>query len=169
MAAKAQPFIHPGILHTEESLQRMRKYIDKKTEPVLTAFQQLQADKRASENYKMAGPFEIIARDGTYRSTKGGSESDFSAAYYNALLFKLTGKEVHAAKAVEIINAYSQVMNGIDGHDAPLCCLQGFYLVNACELLRDRIDNAKVTKMLQRTFIPTIDRFEENSPYANGN
>ena len=113
MAAKAQPFIHPGILHTEESLQRMRKYIDKKTEPVLTAFQQLQADKRASENYKMAGPYEIIARDGAHRSTKGGSESDFSAAYYNALLFKLTGKEVHAAKAVEIINAYSQVMNGI--------------------------------------------------------
>lgn len=169
MAAKAQPFIHPGILHTEESLQRMRKYIDKKTEPVLTAFQQLQADKRASENYKMAGPYEIIARDGAHRSTKGGSESDFSAAYYNALLFKLTGKEAHAAKAVEIINAYSQVMNGIDGHDAPLCCLQGFYLVNACELLRDHIDNAKVTQMLQRTFIPTIDRFEENSPYANGN
>ena len=169
LQSKSQPFRHPGLLHTEQSIERMRAFIRQKKEPVYAAFQALMADKKAQSDYKMAGPYSVIARDGAFRNTKGGSENDFAAAYYNALMYRLTDNEAAAAKAVEIISAYAEKLQQVDGHDAPLCCLQGYFLVNACELLRNRIDNAKVKEMLQRAFIPVMERFEADSPYANGN
>ncbi|MDO5447615.1 MAG: alginate lyase family protein, partial [Prevotellaceae bacterium] len=147
----------------------MKGYISNETEPAISAFRVLKESKLASADYKMAGPYEIVARDGKYGRTKGGSENDMSAAFYNALMFHLTGKNAHADKAVEIINAYTKTLQALDGHDAPLCCLQGFMFVSACELMRDRIDNKAVKDMLYRAFVPTIDKFEANSPYANGN
>ena len=30
----------------------------------------------AQDGYKMAGPYEVVARDGQYARTKGGSERD---------------------------------------------------------------------------------------------
>jgi hypothetical protein len=35
---------------------------------------------QAENTYTLAGPYEVIARDGTYRSTKAGSERDMKAA-----------------------------------------------------------------------------------------
>jgi len=37
-------------------------------------------------NYKMAGPYEVVARDGKYRASKGGSERDMWTAYECAQL-----------------------------------------------------------------------------------
>ena len=31
--------------------------------------------------YKLAGPYEVVARDGEYRKSKGGSERDMKAAW----------------------------------------------------------------------------------------
>ena len=36
---------------------------------------------RAQADYKMAGPYEVVARDGEFRHTKGGSERDMEAAF----------------------------------------------------------------------------------------
>ena len=35
----------------------------------------------AQTDYKMAGPYEVVARDGQYAFTKGGSERDMKAAW----------------------------------------------------------------------------------------
>lgn len=35
----------------------------------------------AQENYQMAGPYEVVARDGKYAYTKGGSERDMWTAW----------------------------------------------------------------------------------------
>ena len=35
-------------------------------------------------DYKMAGPYEVVARDGQYRHSKGGSERDMKAALVRA-------------------------------------------------------------------------------------
>jgi len=35
----------------------------------------------AQSSYQMAGPYEVIARDGEFRHTKGGSERDMEAAF----------------------------------------------------------------------------------------
>ena len=51
----------------------------------------------AQQDYKMAGPYEVVARDGKYAYTKGGSERDMWTAWQCA-------QQGHADKALEIIN-----------------------------------------------------------------
>lgn len=170
--AEGETFSHPGLIPSGESLARIKQYIADGTDPVICSYRALVSDGRAQADYKMAGPFHTIARDGMHAKTKGPSESDFTAAYYNALMYHLTGDIAHRDKSLEIIEAYSDSLSNIDGHDAPLCCLQGYFLVNAMELMRDCASEEaqrRWTDMIHRSFIPVMDRFESMSPYANGN
>lgn len=112
-------------------------------------------------NYKMAGPYRIVARDGLHARTKNGSERDMKAAWECA-------RRGYSDKAVEIISAYADSLDGFDGHDAPLCTIQGYWLVRAMILMKDRQTPAWAA-MVRRAIVPTIDKFEADSPYANGN
>lgn len=111
--------------------------------------------------YQLAGPYEVVARDGEFRSSKGGSERDMLAAYECARM-GLTDK------ALEIINAYAATLQRFDGHDAPLCTIQGFDLVRAMTLLSEH-QTPEWAAMVRRAILPTIKKFEDDSPYANGN
>ena len=140
--------------------------------------------------YKMAGPYEVVARDGQYRGSKGGSERDMKAAWD----FARAGKH---DEALRIINAYADKLQRLDGHDAPLCLIQGYWLCRAMMIEKNRPTpdpsrqggekasaetangNASLpsrgdlegswSTMLRRAMVPTMDQFEANSPYANGN
>ncbi len=121
----------------------------------------------AQEIYKMSGPYEVVARDGQYAFTKSGSERDMKAA----LIFAEEGQYVEAQK---IINAYAQTLLCFEGHDAPLCCIQAYNLVRAATLLNEKKimkkeECAAMQSMIRRAVLPTIDKFEADSPYANGN
>ncbi len=145
-------------------------------------------------DYKMAGPFEVVARDGQYGRTKGGSERDMMAAYDFAMawqqashnknglpvttpptelnkkpadLSSLSAEEARD-KALAIINAYATTLQRLDGHDAPLCAIQGYALVEAMTILH-AYKTPEWDAMLRRAWLPTLDEFERNSPYANGN
>ncbi len=120
-----------------------------------------QSAQRDYSTYKLAGPYKVVARDGEFRSSKGGSERDMLAAYECARM-GLTDK------ALEIINAYAATLQRFDGHDAPLCTIQGFDLVRAMTLLSEH-QTPEWAAMVRRAILPTIRKFEENSPYANGN
>ena len=111
--------------------------------------------------YKMAGPYEVVARDGEFRGSKVGSERDMKAA----LDFAKAGQ---TAEALDIINAYATTLQRFDGHDAPLCAIQSYWLVRAMTLLRERQTPAWA-EMIRRAMLPVIDQFEADSPYANGN
>ena len=74
--------------------------------------------------YKMAGPYEVVARDGEFRGSKGGSERDMRAAWDLA-------KAGETEQAVAIIDAYADRLQRLDGHDAPLCLIQGYWLCRA--------------------------------------
>ena len=115
----------------------------------------------AQDAYQMAGPYEVIARDGAFRSTKAGSERDMQAA----LSLAQAGK---ADEALRIINAYAATLKRLEGHDAPLCLIQCFDLLRAMTLLKGHQTEAWPA-MVRRAMLPTIDRFEADSPYANGN
>ena len=119
------------------------------------------ASSWAQTEYKMAGPYEVVARDGQYRHSKGGSERDMRAAYD----FAVAGDE---AASVAIINAYAQTLQGFDGHDAPLCTIQAFDLVRAMTMMK-AYATPEWGAMIRRAILPTIDKFEADSPYANGN
>ena len=109
----------------------------------------------------MESPYEVVARDGVYRHTKGGSERDMRAAYDLAV----AGDE---ATSVAIINAYAQTLQRFDGHDAPLCTIQAYDLLQAMILMKEHA-TPEWAAMVRRAILPTIDRFEAASPYANGN
>lgn len=111
--------------------------------------------------YKMAGPYEVVARDGAFRQSKGGSERDMKAAWDMA-------EAGETAPALEIINAYAGTLQRFEGHDAPLCTIQAYWLLRAMILLKEHQTSAWAD-MVRRAFLPTIDKFEADSPYANGN
>lgn len=171
-------FIHPGILHTRESLERIRHYVDQKINPAYQSYLLLQADPCASSDYQLQGPFEVIARLGVNSYTKRPSEDDHKAAYLNALMWTITGKEAHARKSIEILNAYSAVLRliGPNDNDDPLCAsLQGSMLANAAELIKhtyDKVEKEDIASwehMLRTVFIPVLDTFFKAKPYTNGN
>lgn len=172
----AQIFNHPGLLHTRADIERVRQQIADKTEPVWTAYQALQADSRSQADYKMAAPYDTIARDGRYSHTKRGSEADCMAAYLNALRYVLGDGDEYGETAINIVRTYAHNLKYIDGHDATLAAgLQGFVLVNAAELIRYNhpqwtdADSRDTELMLRKVFLPVLDRFRDASPYANGN
>ena len=111
--------------------------------------------------YKMAGPYEVVARDGEFRGSKGGSERDMKAAWDCA-------QKGQHEKALEIINAYADKLQRLDGHDAPLCLIQGYWLCRAM-MIEKAHQTPAWAAMLRRAMVPTMDKFEANSPYANGN
>ena len=112
-------------------------------------------------NYKMAGPYEVVARDGQYGKTKGGSERDMWNAWQCA-------KAGLSEKALEIINAYAATLQRFDGHDAALCGIQAYWLVRAMTLMK-RHETPAWSAMIRRAMLPLIDKFDADSPFANGN
>ncbi len=119
------------------------------------------ADVQAQTTYKMAGPYEVVARDGEHRATKGGSERDMHTAWDCAR----TGE---TDKALEIINAYATTLQRFDGHDAPLCTIQAYWLVRAMTEAKAH-QTPEWTAMIRRAILPLMEQFEADSPYANGN
>ena len=115
----------------------------------------------AQTEYKMAGPYEVVARDGEFRGSKGGSERDMKAAWDFA-------REGRHDEACKIINAYAETLQRLDGHDAPLCLIQGYWLCRA--MMMEKMHKTPAWEaMLRRAMVPTMNKFEADSPYANGN
>ena len=120
------------------------------------------------DSYKMSGPYEIVARDGKYRGSKYGSERDMNTAWE----FAKAGKHDEACR---IINAYAEKLQGLDGHDAPLCLIQGYWLCRAMMIEKNLTpgpspkERGEWEAMLRRAMVPTMNKFEADSPYANGN
>lgn len=115
----------------------------------------------AQDSYRMAGPYEIIARDGQHARTKGGSERDMAKALELA-------RQNDTQGACAIINAYAHTLKGIDGHDAPLCTIQGYDLMQAMTLMRQH-KTPEWDEMVRSVWLPILSQFEAESPYANGN
>ncbi|MBR3859114.1 MAG: alginate lyase family protein [Bacteroidaceae bacterium] len=72
------------------------------------------------------------------------------------------------ATSVAIINAYAHTLQRFDGHDAPLCTIQAYDLLQAMILMKEHA-TPEWAAMVRRAILPTIDRFEAASPYTNGN
>lgn len=117
----SQNFIHPGLLHSQSSLERIRELVRNKSQPAYGSFNIMQGLPEGKANYCIKGPFETISRAGRYGYTKAPCEHDFNAAYYNAILWIITEEQAHADKAMEIIRAYANILKKIEGPDDPLC------------------------------------------------
>ncbi len=170
-------FVHPGILHSRESLDHIFEVATKKTMPEYGSYELLKNHPCASAQYKMNGPFRVISRDGQYAYTKSKMEADFSAAYLNALMWIATKDESHARKTLEILGAYADSLKLIPAtNDAPLLVgLEGMKIVNAMEILRYTYKGmtheqmGKINKMITTIFLPVCETFYKTKAYTNGN
>jgi hypothetical protein len=169
----AQPFVHPGLLHSRADLEAVRRRVAEGQEPWKSGFAVLAAHPQSQANWRVRGPFRVVVREP--RNDKHNTEMvlDGNAAYQNALMWCLTGNEAHARKAVEILNDWGHTLEEIQGKDVQLAAgLNGFKFVNAAELMRHTYphwkadDVAQFERMLRRVIYEPIKDF---APFANGN
>lgn len=166
-------FLHPGLLHTQADLDRIKTRLAQRTEPWAGGFEKLKVHPQSQANWRVRGGFPQVIRDSRTPLRIAELEGDANAAYQNALMWCLTGNEAHARKGTEILNAWSGKLKEISGHDKELAAsLCGFKLVNAAELLRHTqsgwlpADIARFERMLREVFLPLVKDF---APFANGN
>ena len=174
VAEPAKAFTHPGMLHSNAELTFIKGKIASREEPWKSAWQQLQSSKAASLSYTPS-PTANVVRGARNRPDIGSSDmsNDVAAAYAHVLQWSLTGKQDHAMKVIEILNAWSGSLKSIGGHDAKLLIgMDGVSFCNAAELIRHTSDQWKdadqkqFEQMLRMVFYPTIKDFYAT---ANGN
>lgn len=176
-SSKAQSFLHPGVLHSQKEFDHMAMIVQQKIQPAYGSYLLMKNNPRASADYKMNGPYQIISRDGEYAWTKSKMEADFSAAYLNAIMWMVTKEQAHAKKSIEILERYADVLTTIPAtNDAPLLAgLEGFKIIYASEVLKHSNSSIttqqlnKITKMITQIFLPVIDKFYTTPAYTNGN
>ncbi|MFD9909933.1 alginate lyase family protein [Streptomyces sp. NPDC059063] len=106
-----RPFAHPGVLVSKAQLDRLKARIAAHQEPWSKAYRQMAASKYASYAYQ-AKPYATVVCPPDTRPGQGCVEEreDALAAYTQALLYNITGERAHAAKAVQIMDAWSRVI-----------------------------------------------------------
>lgn len=172
-AAHAE-FIHPGVTHCQASIDFVKNKLALGEDPWATAFRGVQASRYADLDWQPK-PRAHVER-GPYNNPNIGSSefsADANACYHHAVLWTLTGKEAHARKAAEILDAWASALESVSNHDARLLVgMEGYEFCNAAELLKHTWDGwpqheqAQFEKMLRDVFYPVIKDFY---PSANGN
>jgi hypothetical protein len=108
-ASAQRTFAHPGISHKKSDLDRMKYMVQAGKEPWKTSFQNLSQNQYASYNYAVQGN-PGVTRLVEPSSVAGYNYEKFKydalAAYYNAIMWYITGDERHAQKSVQIFNAW---------------------------------------------------------------
>jgi lysophospholipase L1-like esterase len=164
-------FIHPGLLHNETDIQRMKEAVNNEKGTIYEGFKVLLESDYSKTDYKMRGPFPEWGRAPNIRT--GEAQSDARAAYENALMWAVTGKKNHAKKSIQIINSWAGSLKKVTGIDGVLAAgIQGFKFVNAAEILRytdsgwSEEDAKRCEKWFMNAWYPTIEHY---AYFANGN
>ena len=164
-------FVHPGLLHTASDFERMGLAVSLEKGPIYEGFKILRDSPYAKSNYALKGPFPEWGRAPNIR--KGEAENDALAVYQNALMWAVTGKKEHAAKAIQILNAWRRTLKKVGGIDGVLAAgLQGFMFANAAEILRYTESGWTEAEALlcERWFREVWDPpLEHYAYFANGN
>jgi hypothetical protein len=167
----AQPFTHPGLLHSREDLERMKTAVAAKQEPIYAGYQVFIKNPASQLDYKMQGPMAMVGRNPTVGQTI--YDNDANAAYQHAIMWAITGNKAYADTAIRIINAWSATLKSITGRDAVLMAGLGpFKMVNAAEIIRytnagwSEKDIQQTEKHFKEVVYPVVKDF---APFANGN
>lgn len=137
----AQPFVHPGLLHKQVDLDRMKAKIDANAQPWKASWDILVANSHSSLTRTFTNPVPAtIYRgfDGTNAENYASLFRDAASAYATALRWKITGDDAYAEKSIAIMNAWSASLTTISGTSDKflLAGIQGYQLANAAEIMR---------------------------------
>jgi regulation of enolase protein 1 (concanavalin A-like superfamily) len=157
-AVRAQ-FVHPGGLHTQADLDRMKAKVAAGTHPWIDDWNLLIADPLAQSTYTAAS----LPNMGRNRQR---ADQDAHAAYLSAIRWYVSGDTTYAHTAVNILNKYAYTVNQIpSGTDIPgliAIAIQDFAL--AGEVLRiypewAPADFAQFQAMFTNYLYPVVNTF----------
>ena len=167
-------FTHPGVAHSQESIDFVKAKIAAEEQPWAAAWMALKASRNASLDWEPK-PFANVERGPYNKPDIGSSEfsDDANAAYTHALCWAISGEESHAKKSAAILNAWSTTLKSIGNHDARLLIgMSGYHFCIAAELLKHTEakwpdeQQRQFALMLREVWYPVIKDFY---PSANGN
>jgi hypothetical protein len=169
-----RPFVHPGMLQSRADLDFMKQKVATAEAPWKSAWEFLLRQSESSLEFKPQ-PFARVIRGPYGNPSVGGNELLMSAraAHSHALQWVVTGKQAHADKVIEILAAWSPVLQSFHENDAKLLAgLTGHAFCNAAEIIRwtsagwPEKDVEAFKRMLLQVYYPLIADF---FPEANGN
>jgi hypothetical protein len=168
-APVARAFRHPGLLSSAAELELLRRRPADDA-----ALRALKESKFASLAWR-PGPRRSVYC-GPYSKPDHGcreEKDDATAAYTHALLWAVTGVPAHAAKSVEILDAWSATLVEHGGHNAPLqSAWAASVFIRAAELLRHTSPAwgpegiARFGRLLEKAYLPYV---VDGMPTYNGN
>lgn len=163
MDLKAQEFVHPGGLHTQADLDRMKAKVADGVHPWIDGWNKLIQDPLAQHTYVSSPKKNMNLRQLMSR--------DAHAAYLNAIRWYISGDERYAECAIRILNDYSSTLNQIpSGENTEFVGLGGIgisELAMGAEIMRiyDGWDNAdfdRFKKMMVDYLYPVCHDFLTN-------
>ncbi len=132
-----EDFTHPGVFHTGDELMFMREKVAQGAEPWTSAFDQLRRLPNASYHYQMVGPKAVLI------GTVDGHllRNDANAVYNLAIMYAITEDARYAAKAKEVIRAWTAEFRGFNMLESNLAWgPSGQKLAAGAEILRAYYD-----------------------------
>lgn len=163
-------FVHPGLLHTKEDLDRISEAVKNGEQPYLDGWNAL------LEHWLSKPTDRTLATETVDRTSGNGSfinlGKDMARAYQCALRWKIEGNQECGDTARNILNSWAEKLESITGNDRYLVSgLYGYQLANAAELMRDYqgFELEKMQNMLINVFYkPLCERFLLSNEYGDG-
>ncbi|TNM61054.1 hypothetical protein FHN55_17740 [Streptomyces sp. NP160] len=168
-ALTASGLTHPGIVTSSAQLAFVKNKIAARAEPWTSAYERARTSSYGSLSYT-AQPVAWVGCGSYNRPDEGCTAEmrDAQAAYTHALLWVYSGDRRHAAKAIQILNAWSATLQGHrfdtttykNGHLQ--AAWAGSVFPKAAEIIRhtgagwSSADVQRFSTMLRTAFLPMV-------------
>lgn len=133
---------HPCMLHTAEDFSLVKEKVNANAQPWKSGWDVLTASTYASASYTPAPVAKLIRGGGSVEEPSpdnyAAAYRDAAAAYQLGIRWKITGDNVYADKAVQILNAWATTCKSINGDSNKFLAsgIYGYQFANAAEILR---------------------------------
>jgi len=136
-SGETSAFVHPGLLHSAEDFERMITKVAAGAQPWKSGWDVLLANPHSSLNWT-PNPAPVVYRGTGSPQNYAQLYNDIAAAYALAIRWKISGDTAYADKSVQILNAWSAVLTGIDGTSDKFLAsgIYGYEIANAAEIMR---------------------------------
>jgi Alginate lyase len=167
-------FRHPGVLVSRVQLDNAKRKVQQGSQPWTAAYGRMRSSSYASlsRTPKPRATVECGPRSNPNRGCSDERE-DALAAYTQALLWYITEDRRHAAKAIQLMDAWSGTIKNHTGHNAPLQTgWSGASWARAGEIVRHTGGGwstaavQRFERMLRTVYLPVVIKGSANT---NGN
>ena len=163
----ATVYTHPGMLHTQSDLDRMKTKVAAGSSPWIDEWELLQDNAFASSSFTPTYRSIVYRADPTNGNLGNDDlQNSGTAAYFNALEWYITGNQAYANEAISLLNGWSNTLTSIQGGDAIIAAgLYGNKLLNAAEIIRytnagwQQADIDKFSTMMTNVFYPITQNY----------